>query len=139
MAAKKAKNLPKNSKQQKKSTEPARGLRGILLALTLVPLIVGVALIIFWALDLETFGDPERLPPVAMFFILISFTVSNALQKRWNLTAGWAFLSSASLLLWISTQPTMLIFALILGLIGLGFIGFEFFKRIKQNSLAGKG
>ena len=139
MAAKKSKNLPKNSKHQKNSTQPARGLRGILLALTLVPLIVGVALIIFWALDLETFGDPERLPPVAMFFILISFTVSNALQKRRNLTVGWALLSSASLLLWISTQPTMLILALILGLVGLGFIGLEFAKRIKQNSPAGKG
>jgi hypothetical protein len=139
MAAKKSKNLPKNSKQQKNSTQPARGLRGILLALTLVPLIIGVVLIIFWALDLEAFGDPERLPPVALFFILVSFTISNALQKRWNLTAGWAFLSGASLLLWISTQPTMLIFSLLLGLVGIGFIGFEFARRMRQNNPDRKG
>ena len=138
MSAKKSKNLPKSGKSQKNSTPPPRGLHGILLALTLVPLIVGVTLIIFWALDLETFGDPERLPPVAMFFILISFTVSNALQKRWQLTAGWAFLSGASLLLWISTQPTMLILSLILGLIGLGFIGIEYARQIKENNPAGK-
>jgi hypothetical protein len=139
MAAKRSTNLPKTGKHSKNSTEPAKGLRGILLALTLVPLIVGVVLIIFWALDLKTFGDPERLPPVALFFILISFTISNALQKRWSLTAGWAFLSGASLLLWISTQPAMLIFSLILGLVGLGFIGFEFARRMRQNNPARKG
>ena len=139
MAAKRSTNLPKTNKRTKNSTEPAKGLRGILLALTLVPLIIGVVLIIFWALDLETFGDPERLPPVALFFILVSFTVSNALQKRWNLTAGWAFLSGASLLLWISTQPTMLIFSLLLGLVGIGFIGFEFARRMRQNNPDRKG
>lgn len=139
MAEKKSKAVQKTSRDHRKAGEANTGLRGRLLALTLVPLIVGVILIIFWALDLETFGDPERLPPVALFFIMISFFVSNALQKRWNLAAGWALLSAASFLLWISRQTIVLVFSLILGLIGLIFISLEFARRIKQNNPARKG
>ena len=128
MANKKTKN--KSSKPKEK---PITGWRGRLLTLTLVPLAVGIVLLIIWALDLETFGDPERLPPVAFFFVLLSFTTSNALQKRWFLSVGWALLCIASLVLWVSTETSMLIVSFILGLAGILSLGWEFFRRIRQQ------
>jgi hypothetical protein len=112
-----------------KSTKPS-GLISFLLALTLVPSAVGAVLLIAWALDLETFGDPERLPPVAFFFLTLGFFASNALQKRWILATGWGLMGAASLLLWISTQTIWLVASFILGIAGLIFLGYEFFKRI---------
>jgi hypothetical protein len=59
--------------------------RNVLLTLSLVPLVIGMILIGAWVLDLEVLKDPQSQITVGIFFFLLSFTASNALQKRGRL------------------------------------------------------
>ncbi len=131
-----AKNRASRSKSEGRTDEvhETPAWKRLLLTLTLVPLAIGILLLIAWMLDLEIFGNPERLPPVASFFILLSFTASNLIQAHWLLATGWGLLSVASLLLWLSTSSTVLIASYILGGLGLILLGLQYFRRISQTS-----
>jgi hypothetical protein len=106
----------------------------VLLALTLAPLIVGVALIGAWSLDITLIGDLESQIFIGLFLILFSFTLSNLLQKKWGLFAGWGLLTIADLLLLRLVDLHAQIVALALAAIGMGFLIMEFYRQLSKQS-----
>jgi hypothetical protein len=106
----------------------------VLLALTLAPLILGVALIGAWSLDITLIGDLESQIFIGLFLILFSFTLSNLLQKKWGLFAGWGLLTIADLLLLRLVDLRVQIIALALAAIGMGFLIMEFYRQFRRQS-----
>jgi hypothetical protein len=125
----------KSSSKGKKtsSTNKSSPGRNVFLALTLVPLVIGLILIGAWVLDLEILGDPQSQVIVGIFFFLVSFAASNALQKRWRLAGGWGLLAVADLvtLAWLNLAAQVT--ALGLGLVGVILLGIEFYNQYQQN------
>ena len=108
--------------------------RRILLALTLAPLILGVVLIGAWSLDITLIGELENQIWVGLFLILISFTLSNLIQKKWVLFAGWLLLSIADYLLLRVVELRVQIVALALAAIGIGLLLTEFYRQFRSQS-----
>jgi hypothetical protein len=129
--AKKSTSKNKKAPPTKKSTPG----RNVFLALTLVPLVIGLILIGAWVLDLEILDTPQSQVTVGIFFFLVSFVASNALQKRWRLAAGWGALAVADLvtLAWLNLAAQVL--ALSVGLIGVILLGIEFYNQYQQNKV----
>ena len=126
------------AKRKKQGMRPVpRRPRGswtrLLLALTLVPMVLGLMLIGAWALDFEIFDEPQTQTLVGILFILFSFAASNGLQKKRNLAIGWSLLTVADLvlLLWIELWAQIL--AIIAGVVGLGVLVFVFYKAWKEE------
>jgi hypothetical protein len=126
------KQTQKNNKKlsSKKTSSPAKN---VFLALTLVPLIIGIILIGAWVLDLELLENPQSQVTVGIFFFLLTFTASNAIQKRWRLAAGWGLLAVADIvtLAWLNVAAQVI--AISIGLIGVIFLGIEFYKQYQQG------
>lgn len=101
----------------------------LFLALTLVPMILGVLLIGAWALDLNIFEDPQSQTLVGILFILFSFAASNALQKKRNLAIGWSLLTLADLVLLLWIELWAQIIALAAGVVGLSILLVVFYQR----------
>lgn len=114
----------------KKRSSPTKN---VLLSLTLVPLIIGVILIGAWVLDLEFLENPQSQVTVGIFFFLLAFTMSNAIQKRWQLAAGWGLLAIADIvtLAWLNVAAQII--ALSVGLIGIVLLGIEFYKQYREG------
>jgi low temperature requirement protein LtrA len=129
--AKKSTTKNKKVPPSKKSTPG----RNVFLALTLVPLVIGIILVGAWVLELEVLGDSQSQVTVGIFFFLVSFATSNALQKRWRLAAGWGLLAVADLvtLAWLNLAAQVL--ALGVGLIGVTILGIEFYNQYQQNKV----
>ena len=128
--------MAKKSTSKGKKTSPTKKSspgRNVLLSLTLVPLVIGLILVGAWALDLEILGDPQSQVIVGVFFFLVSFAASNALQKRWRLAGGWGLLAVADLvtLAWLNLAAQVI--ALGLGLVGVILLGIEFYNQYRQN------
>jgi hypothetical protein len=128
--------MAKKSTSKGKKTSPTKKSspgRNVLLSLTLVPLVIGLILVGAWALDLEILGDPQSQVIVGVFFFLVSFAASNALQKRWRLAGGWGLLAVADLvtLAWLNLASQVI--ALGLGLVGVILLGIEFYNQYQQN------
>ena len=72
---------------------------------------------------------------VGVFFFLLSFTASNAVQKRWNLTAGWGILAVADLIVlaWLNVWAQAI--ASVVGLVGIVVLGIEFYKQYRLNKV----
>jgi hypothetical protein len=126
------------AKRKKTIKRPApRRSRGswtrLLLALTLVPMVIGVLLIGAWALDLEIFDDPQSQTLVGILFILFSFAASNGLQKKRELAIGWSLLTLADLILLLWIELWAQILAIIAGVTGLGILLFIFYQRWKEE------
>ena len=130
--AKKATSKQKNTPPPKRSSPG----RNVFLALTLVPLVIGLILVGAWVLDLEILGTPQSQVTVGIFFFLISFVASNALQKRWRLAAGWGLLAVADMvtLAWLNLAAQVI--ALSVGLIGVVMLGIEFYYQYQQNKVS---
>lgn len=111
---------------RKKRSSPGKN---ILLTLTLVPLVIGVILIGAWVLDIEIFEDPQAQLIVGIFFFLLTFATSNALQKRWRLALGWGLLAVADIITLGWLNVAVQVIALIVGLIGLVLLGIEFYRQ----------
>ncbi len=143
-----AQNLPVNTSCKeyivaaKRSTKskPAPGRKAtgsfwknLSLTLTLVPLIVGFLLVGAWLLDIILWESPDTQIVIAILFILVSFAASNAIQGHWILATGWALLTLSDLMVltWINLWAQ--IAAFVFGAAGLGFLGFEFFRRWRQQ------
>lgn len=122
-----------------KSAQPRRTAAGknVLLTLTLVPLIIGILLIGAWALDFSVLADQESQLLLGILFCLLSFALSNVLQRRWWLAAGWGSLVLSDLVLLISLALWAQVVAMVVGLLGLAFLAVEFYRQYQQNS-AGK-
>jgi hypothetical protein len=132
--------MPKPQPLHKKKIEPAsaRWVR-LGLALTLVPIIIGLILMIAWVLDYNLTGSLENQGLVGMAFLLASFALSNLLQKRWNLLIGWVLLLVSNLItLLFPTELMMQIISLVLLLGALAMLGTEYFHRIRENAEANK-
>ena len=116
----------------KKQASPGRN---VFLSLTLVPLIIGIILIGAWVLDIAIFNDSQAQITVGIFFFLLTFTTSNAIQKRWRLTAGWGALAVADIVTlgWLNVVAQVI--AIIVGLTGLVLLGTEFYKQYQQNKM----
>jgi hypothetical protein len=133
--------LPKKISKTYKSTPSSKRSspgRNVLLSLTLVPLVIGIILIGAWILDIEILNDLQSQITVGIFFFLLTFTASNAMQKRWRLAAGWGFLSFADIvtLAWLNVAAQ--VSAIIIGLIGLVLLGIEFYKQYQQGKMSNK-
>ena len=87
------KNIQKNKKKKRSSLG-----KNILLTLTLVPVVIGLLLILAWALDFEILENQSEIQ-VGIFFILLGFALSNILQKKYGLAAGWGSLAVADLII----------------------------------------
>lgn len=113
----------------KKPTSPGKNF---LLTISLVPLVIGMVLLGAWVLDMEILPDNQSQLTVAIFFFLLTFTTSNALQKRWRLALGWGLLAVADLITlgWLNVAAQ--IGALTLGAIGLILLGSEFYGQYRQ-------
>ena len=129
----------KTSKQNRKpTTKRSSPAKNVFLALTLVPLVIGIIFIGAWILDLELLDTPQSQVTVGIFFFLLTFTTSNAIQKRWRLAAGWGLLAVADIvtLAWLNVAAQVI--ALCLGLIGVILLGIEFYKQYQQGKVKNK-
>jgi hypothetical protein len=128
-------NRKTNSKSLSKSPEePLSHWARIALSLTLVPLIGGLVLIGAWALDIQLTPDLDSQAWVGLLFMLLSFILSNLIQKRWWLFAGWLLvgISDFIFLTWVNLWAQVL--AGIIGVIGAIILLFEFYRRIGENA-----
>ena len=127
----------KSSKKSTKKTTTKRSspAKNVFLALTLVPFVIGVIFIGAWVLDLEVLDTPQSQVTVGIFFFLISFVASNAIQKRWRLAAGWGLLAVADIVTLVWLNVAAQIVALSIGLIGVILLGIEFYSQFQQNKL----
>lgn len=131
MAAKRnAQIRPRRTSAKKKAAAVGNP---VYLTLTLVPLVVGVLLIGAWALDIAIWDNPQSQVFVGIFFMLVSFAASNALQKRWNLAIGWALLMAADLVLLAWLQLWAQAVALVVGAIGLVILIREFYQQYRHG------
>lgn len=124
-----------------KSARPRRAAPGknLLLTLTLVPLVIGILLIGAWALDFSVLADNESQLTLGILFCLLSFALSNVLQRRWWLAAGWALLVFSDLILLISLAVWAQVAAIAVGLLGLAFLVVEFYRQYRQNRVEKPG
>ena len=129
-----AKKASKKNKRMKR-TSPGKN---ILLMLTLVPVVVGLLLILAWALDFEILANQSEVQ-VGLFFLLFGFTLSNVLQKRFGLAAGWGSLAVADLIILTWWNIWAQAIASIAGLSGLAFLGVEFYKQYQRDKLKKAG
>jgi len=124
------------SKSRKTSiTKKSTPGRNVFLALTLVPLVIGIILVGAWVLELDVLGDSQSQVTIGIFFFLVGFATSNAMQKRWRLAAGWGLLAVAGIvtLAWLNVAAQVV--ALSIGLMGVVLLGLEFYKQYRQNKI----
>ena len=129
-----AKKIQHNNKQLT-SGKKSSPWKNILLALTLVPFIIGVILIGAWVLDLELLENPQSQVTVAIFFFLLTFTLSNAIQNRWRLAAGWGLLAIADIVTVAWLNLAAQIIAIVLGVVGVILLGIEFYQQYQQGKI----
>ncbi len=135
MANKKRYATGSRSPAVQKPDQEARWL-GLLMALTLVPMVIGGLLILGWALDIYLWGDGSTQIYIGLLFILVSFAVSNGLQKKWYAAAGWTLLAISDLLLLIFINLPTQVIALSIGAAGLLLLGIEFYRRWRAQANA---
>jgi hypothetical protein len=116
-----------------KRKKSKRNSNNILLSLTLVPMVIGLLLIGAWAIDIYIFNVPETQTLTGMLFILFSFAASNILQKKTRLAVGWSFLTVADVVLLLWVELWAQIVAIILGVVGVGIILYEFYHRWQEE------
>ncbi len=130
----------KIAQKSKKTTSMERRspAQNVLLALTLVPLVIGIILVGAWVLDLEVLEDSQSQVIVGVFFFLLAFTASNLIQKRWRLAAGWGLLAVADLVTlgWLNLAAQIV--ALMAGLCGVVLLALEFYRQYKLNQAGQK-
>jgi len=130
--------MAKKTSKKKKRTKRTSPGKNILLMLTLVPIVIGVLLILAWALDFEILANQSEVQ-VGLFFLLLGFALSNVLQKRLGLAAGWGALAVADLIILTWWNIWAQAIASIAGLSGLIFLGVEFYKQYQRDKLGKAG
>jgi len=123
----------KSSKKNKRKRRASLG-QNVILMLTLVPVVIGILLIVAWALELEIFSNQSEVQ-VGVFFLLLGFFLSNVLQKKYGLAAGWGALAAADLIVLTWWNIWAQIIASVAGLSGLIFLGIEFYKQYQRDKL----
>jgi hypothetical protein len=123
----------KQSKQKLPVTKRSSPGKNVLLSLTLVPMILGIIFLGAWALDIEILGDIQSQITVGIFFFLLTFTTSNAIQKRWMLASGWGLLAVADIVTLAWLNITAQVIAMTVGLIGVVLLGVEFYRQYQRG------
>jgi hypothetical protein len=104
-----------------------------LLPATLTLLAAGLLLIFGAVFEITVWVSPPTQALTGGMLMLTSFAASNALQKQWNLAAGWLLLGVA-IVLWFSwPQVWGQALAYALGGAGLFFLSKEFMNRFWQQ------
>jgi len=134
--AKKTQNSTRRSRKSRQKDRP--GWSKLLLTLTLVPMVMGVLLILAWALEFDLWGAPEDQIVVGFLFILFSFAASNAIQRNWRLSGGWALLAVADLLVLSWLEIWIQVLSMLAGAAGLALIVLEFVQRYRDQQKARK-
>lgn len=124
--------MAKKPIKKKKRRERNSLGKNILLTLTLVPVVLGLLLIGAWALDMKILENQSEVQ-VGIFFLLLGFALSNTLQKRYGLAAGWGALATASLIILTWWNVWAQTISAVAGIIGAIFLGMEFYKQYQQN------
>ena len=124
-------------KASKKKRERSSLGKNILMTLTLVPVVLGLLLILAWALDMEILENQSEIQ-VGIFFFLLGFALSNVLQKKYGLAAGWGSLAVADLIILTWWNVWAQVMAAIAGLAGLIFLGIEFYKQYQLDKVGKK-
>jgi hypothetical protein len=123
---------PSIQKATSKHGHQKRSWEKWLLLLAMVPLAVGVLLIISAFTDAVVWGTPRKQVLMGGLYILFSFVASNAIQKQWNLAAGWTLLGLA---LWLGLnhqeKVVKIIAAAVLG-ISVSVLMREFLRRRRR-------
>lgn len=127
----------KASKKKKKRERSSLG-KNVVMTLTLVPVVIGLLLILAWALDMEILKNQSEVQ-VGIFFLLLGFALSNTLQKRFGLAAGWGSLAVANLVILTWWNIWAQVIAGTAGLAGFIFLGTEFYKQYRQDRAEEKG
>jgi len=124
--------IPSKSKKLSAGKRSSPG-KNVLLSLTLVPLVIGMILIGAWVLDIEILDTLQSQLIVGVFFFLLTFSTSNAVQNRWRLASGWGLLAVADIvtLSWLNIVAQII--ALGVGLVGVILLGIEFYGQYKKN------
>jgi len=123
----------KSSKKSKRKRRTSLG-KNVILMLTLVPVVIGLLLIVAWALELEILENQSEVQ-VGIFFLLLGFFLSNVLQKKYGLAAGWGALAAADFIVLSWWNIWAQVIASIAGLSGLIFLGVEFYKQYQRDKL----
>lgn len=133
-----ANRKPASKTTPKLAEAPLSGWARIALALTLVPLVGGLILMGAWALDIQLTRNLESQTWIGLLFLLLSFILSNLIQRRWRLFLGWLLLgiSDFILLVWVSLYAQGM--AAIIGIAGVLVLGVEFYRRIVENAQANR-
>jgi hypothetical protein len=129
---------PSIQKASSKHGHQKRSWEKWVLLLAMVPLAVGILLIISAFTDAVVWGTPRKQVLMGVLYILFSFVASNAIQKQWNLAAGWTLLGLA-IWLGLNHQETVvkIIAAAFLG-ISVSLLMREFLRR-RRRYLEQKG
>ena len=130
--------MAKKASTKKKKRERSSLGRSILLTLTLVPVVIGLLLILAWALDMEILENQSEIQ-VGIFFLLLGFALSNVLQKKYGLAVGWGSLAIADLIILTWWNVWAQVIAGVAGLAGLIFLGIEFYKQYQRDKVEEKG
>ena len=132
--------MSKKTSKSKNTSRKKQSLPGqnMLLTLALVPMVIGLILIGAWVLDIEILADSQSQIIVGIFFFLLTFTASNALQKRWPLALGWGLLAVADIISLGWLNVVVQVVALVVGLIGLGLLTIEFYRQYQRNKTQAK-
>jgi hypothetical protein len=129
-----AANKSINKKNEAKIEVQRSPWQNVFLALSLVPLVAGALLILAWALDWDLIGALENQVYIGILFLLLSFTISNLVQQRWLLFAGWLLLLVADFLFLVWVNPLAQILAGVLGIVGAILIGYRYFQQIASQA-----
>jgi hypothetical protein len=128
-----AKRISKTAPAPRTKTRAANP-KNLLLMLSLLPLAAGVLLVLAWAADIIVWGSDQFQVSISVLLILISFALSNTVQKNWILAAGWTLLVVADALLVFWIDFNLQIVAFIIGGLGLICLGYEFVRRFRAQS-----
>jgi len=85
-----------------------------------------------WGLDFVILENQSEIQ-VGIFFLLLGFALSNTLQKKYGLAAGWGSLAVADLIILTWWNVWAQIIAAAAGLAELIFLGIEFFKQYQRD------
>jgi hypothetical protein len=132
--AKRKTSIENPSNKSSREERQKRARKNVFLALTLVPLVAGIFLIIAWAIDWNLIGDLESQIWIGVLFLLLSFTLSNLIQQRWLLFWGWLLLTIADFIFLIWVNLYAQIIAALIGIIGASFLAFRFYQQIAKQA-----
>ena len=98
----------------------------------MMPLGVGLLLVITALAGAVVWGTAQEQVMMGGFYILFSFVAANAIQKQWELVAGWALVGVAIWLMLNRTEMGAKVAAAAFIGVGVALLSREFLRRRRQ-------